>query len=201
MALTQSTQGTTLGVKTPINVKRLAMWKITECTSSDTYGTVIDFDKRLMNYQDSLSVARAELYGYGELMETVSKPTSGALTIGIHALKPAERGAIFGETIGTDTATLKGEEVSPYMVVALAEELPNGHWNLYKYYKTQFAPGQSGAAQVEGSNITFSTTTLNGTYIKNGRVGKMRDIRFDVDPTSDDGSAAIETWFTTAVPT
>ena len=48
--------------------------------------------------------------------------------------------------------------------------------------------------------MTFSTTTLNGTYFKNGRVGKMRDIKFDVDPGSDDGSAAIEAWFTTAVP-
>ena len=199
MALTPSTQGTTLGVKTPINVKRLAMWKITEGTSSDTYGTVIDFDKRFMNYQDSLSVARGELYGCGELMETVSKPTSGALTIGIHALKPSERDAIFGETVATDTATLKGEEVSPYMVVALAEELPNGHWNLYKYYKAQFTQAQRGAQQND-SGVTFSTTSVAGTYIKNGRVGKMRDIKFDVDPTTDEGSAAIEAWFTTAVP-
>ena len=28
MAITPSTQGTTLGARTPINVKRLAMWKI-----------------------------------------------------------------------------------------------------------------------------------------------------------------------------
>ena len=181
MALTPSTQGTTLGAKTPINVKRLAMWKITEGTSSDTYGTVIDFDKRLMNFEDTLTTARAELYGCGELMEVVSKPTSGALNIGIHALNVSERAAIFGETATTDTATLKGDEVSPYMVVALAEELPNGHWNLYKYYKAQFTPGQKRTVQTEGSNITFSTDTLNGTYFRNGRVGKMRDIKFDVD--------------------
>ena len=199
MALTPSTQGTTLGVKTPINVKRLAMWKITEGTSSDTYGSVIDFDKRFMSYTDSLSTATAQLYGCGELMDTVTKPTQGALTINVHALKAAERSSILGETVSSDTATLTGAELAPYMVVALAEEVSNGHWNLYKYYKAQFSQAQLGSQQTD-TGVTFSTTSLTGTYIKNGRVGKMRDIKFDVDPTTDEGSAAIETWFTTAVP-
>lgn len=199
MALTPSTQGTTLGARTPINVKRLAMWKITEGTSSDTYGSVIDFDKRFMSYTDDLATASAQLYGCGELMDSVTKPTQGTLTLNIHALKAAERGSILGETVSTDTATLTGSEIAPFMVVALAEELPNGHWNLYKYYKVQFTQAQRGAQQND-SGVTFSTTSVAGTYIKNGRVGKMRDIKFDVDPTTDEGSAAIEAWFTTAVP-
>lgn len=199
MSHTPSTQGTTLGARTPINVKRLAMWKITEGTSSDTYGTVIDFDKRFMSYTDDLATASAQLYGCGELMDTVTKYTQGTLTLNIHALSASERGSILGETVATDTATLTGSEVAPFMVVALAEELPNGHWNLYKYYKAQFAQAQRGAQQND-SGVTFSTTSIAGTYIKNGRVGKMRDIKFDVDPTTDEGSAAIEAWFTTAVP-
>lgn len=199
MALTPSTQGTTLGARTPINVKRLAMWKITEGTSSDTYGSVIDFDKRFMSYTDDLATASAQLYGCGELMDSVTKPTQGALNLNIHALNAAERGSILGETVSTDTATLAGSEIAPFMVVALAEELPNGHWNLYKYYKVQFTQAQRGAQQND-SGVTFSTTSVAGTYIKNGRVGKMRDIKFDVDPTTDEGSAAIEAWFTTAVP-
>ena len=199
MAFTPSTQGTTLGARTPINVKRLAMWKITEGTSSDTYGSVIDFDKRFMSYTDDLATASAQLYGCGELMDTVTKPTQGTLTLNIHALNAAERGSILGETVSTDTATLTGSEIAPFMVVALAEELPNGHWNLYKYYKVQFTQAQRGAQQND-SGVTFSTTSVAGTYIKNGRVGKMRDIKFDVDPTTDEGSADIEAWFTTAVP-
>ena len=191
MAIKPSTQGQTLGARTPINVKRLAMWKITEGTSSDTYGSVLDFDKRFMSYTDNLNVATAQLYGCGA--------TQGQLVLNIHALQASERSAILGETVSTDTATLTGAEISPFMVVALAEELPNGHLNLYKYYKTQFAPGQVGAQQTD-SGVTFSTTSITGTYIKNGRVGKMRDIKFDVDPTTDDGSAAVEAWFTTAVP-
>lgn len=199
MALTPSTQGTTLGARTPINVKRLAMWKITEGTSSDTYGSVIDFDKRFMSYTDDLATASAQLYGCGELMDSVTKPTQGALNLNIHALNAAERGSILGETVSTDTATLTGSEIAPFMVVALAEELPDGHWNLYKYYKVQFTQAQRGAQQND-SGVTFSTTSVAGTYIKNSRVGKMRDIKFDVDPTTDEGSAAIEAWFTTAVP-
>lgn len=199
MALTPSTQGTTLGARTPMNVKRLAMWKITEGTSSDTYGSVIDFDKRFMSYTDNLSTATAQLYGCGELMDTVTKPTQGALTINVHALKAAERSSILGETVSSDTATLTGAELAPYMVVALAEEVSGGHWNLYKYYKAQFSQAQLGSQQTD-TGVTFSTTSLTGTYIKNGRVGKMRDIKFDVDPTTDEGSAAIEAWFTTAVP-
>ena len=175
------------------------MWKITEGTSSDTYGSVIDFDKRFMSYTDDLATASAQLYGCGELMDTVTKPTQGTLTLNIHALSASERGSILGETVTTDTATLTGSEVAPFMVVALAEELPNGHWNLYKYYKVQFTQAQRGAQQND-SGVTFSTTSVAGTYIKNGRVGKMRDIKFDVDPTTDEGSAAIEAWFTTAVP-
>ena len=85
------------------------------------------------------------------------------------------------------------------MVVALAEEVSNGHWNLYKYYKAQFSQAQLGSQQTD-TGVTFSTTSLTGTYIKNGRVGKMRDIKFDVDPSTEEGSAAIEAWFTTAVP-
>lgn len=200
MSITPSTQGQTLGVRTPINVVRLAMWKITEGTTEDTYGSVIDFDKRFMSYTDDVTIATAQLYGCGELMDSVSRPTQGALVLNIHALKASERADILGETVASDTATLTGKEVAPYMVVALAEELPNGHVNLHKYYKTQFAQGQIGTQQTD-TGVTFSTTSLNGTYIKNGRVGKMRDIKFDVDPTTEEGSAIYESWFTKAVPT
>ena len=200
MAITPSTQGQTLGARTPINVARLAMWKITEGNTEDTYGPVIDFDKRFMSYTDDVATATAPLYGCGELMDSVSKITQGNLVLNVHALKASERGAVLGETVASDTATLTGKEVAPYMVVALAEELPNGHVNLRKYYKTQFTQGQIGTQQTD-TGVTFSTTSLNGTYIKNGRVGKMRDIKFDVDPTTEEGSAIYESWFTTAVPT
>lgn len=199
MANTPSTQGTTLGARTPINVVRLAAWKITETESGESYGNVIDFDKRFMSYADNLTFASASLYGCGELMDSVSKPTQGELVLNIHALKASERANVLGETVSGNQATLTGNENAPVMVVALAEELPNGHLNLYKYYKVQFTEGQKGTQQTE-TGVTFSTATLNGTYRKNSVVGKMRDILFDVDPTTEEGSTVFESWFTVAVP-
>lgn len=201
MAITPSTQGTTLGTETPINVVRLAMWVRVTTT---TYKPVIDFDQRVMSFQDSLEYAKAQLYGCGKLQRTVSKPTQGALTLNIHALKGNERNDILGETFDSNTniATVKGDgtEIKPELIVALAEEVAGGHWNLYKYYNVEFEEGQHSTAQVEGSNISFATTTLNGIYRRNETVGKMRDILYDIPTTTEDGSATIESWFTTAVP-
>lgn len=208
MSLTPSTQGTTLGVETPINVVRAAMWKIIPGANGDTYGTTMDFDKRLMSYQDTPNIATAPLYGCGELVRQVVKNVGGTLAYGFTELKPQERATIFNETIfeATDNNTnttsvsteMVGNEVFPYFICAHAEELPNGHWNLYKYYKVQFMPGQFGTQQVEGTNVNFATKTLTGTYSKNtnSAIGKMREIQYDVNPLSDDGSAMIENWFT-----
>lgn len=202
MALTPSTQGTVPSAHTPINVYRLAMWKITPASGStaESYGSVIDFDKRFMTFTDSPNTVSGNLYGCGELTTTVQRVKKGSLNIGIHALKAFERSNILGETVSSDVATLKGKgDISPCMVVAIAEELDDGHLNLYKYYKTQFSDGGESVQQSE-DGVNFSTTNLNGTYFRNGTVGKMRDIKFDVDPNSDEGSAALETWFTVAVP-
>ena len=211
MSLTPSTQGTTLGVETPINVVRSAMWEIIPGTNGDTYGTVMDFDKRLMSYQDTPTVATAPLYGCGELVRQVYKNVGGTLAYGFTALKPNERSTIYGEghlgssavgpngeTVSTALVTSRGNEKPPYMICAHAEELPNGHWNLYKYYKVQFTPGQFGTQQVEGTNVNFATTTINGVYSKNtnAAINKIRDIQYNIDPNSDSGSLAIENWFT-----
>lgn len=204
MSLTPSTQGTTLGVETPINVVRAAMWKIIPGTNGDTYGATMDFDKRLMSYQDTPNVAIAPLYGCGELVRQVIKNIGGTLAYGFTELKPQERATIFNEIIvetenpTTVSTEMTGSEVPPYFICAHAEELPNHHWNLYKYYKVQFTPGQFGTQQVEGTNVNFATKTLTGTYSKNtnSAIGKMREIQYDVNPFSDDGSAMIENWFT-----
>lgn len=193
-----SNQSTTLGAETPINVTRLAMWKK---TGDSAYSTVLDFDQRFMSFQDSVEYVKAPLYGCGKLQRTVSKPTQGALNLNIHALNGTERRDVLGETYDntTSTATLTGTETKPELIVALAEETPDGNWNLYKYYNVQFDEGQRGTAQIEGSNMSFATTTLNGIYRRNETVGKMRDIQFGVSPSTTAGITTINTWFTTAV--
>ena len=199
-----------LGAQTPINVVRLKMWKI-PASSPETasgYTSVMDLqkddDNRLMSYQDTPNIATAPLYGCGELACQVTKNLGGALVYNVHALSNTERNAIFGETASSDPPTdsiLKGNEVPPYFICAHAEELPNGHWNLYKYYKVQFTPGQLGTQQVEGNNVNFATTTLNGIYSKNNTTGinMMRKILYDVDPTDTSGGATfVSNWFSSA---
>ena len=199
-----------LGAETPINVVRLKMWKF-PASSPETasgYTSVMDLqkddDNRLMSYQDTPNIATAQLYGCGELACQVTKNLGGALVYNVHALSNTERNAIFGETASSDPPTdsiLKGNEVPPYFICAHAEELPNGHWNLYKYYKVQFTPGQIGTQQVEGNNVNFATTTLNGIYSKNNTTGinMMRKILYDVDPTDTSGGATfVSNWFSSA---
>lgn len=197
-----------LGAETPINVVRLKMWKF-PASSPETasgYTSVMDLqkdnDNRLMSYQDTPNIATASLYGCGELARQVTKNLGGALVYNVHALTATEHNAIFGETDGNVAPPVEshmtGNEVPPYFICAHAEELPNGHLNLYKYYKVQFVPGSRGTQQVEGSSVNFATTTLNGTYYKNNTtgIGKMRSILFNVDPQGD--ASLISTWFSTA---
>lgn len=184
---------------------KLTGWSFGFCCVHDTWRSdeggieLRELDDIQLDEVSILTKTPAYIATSVEVRDSVSRPTQGALVLNIHALKASERADILGETVASDTAPLTGKEVTPYMVVALAEELPNGHVNLHKYYKTQFAQGQIGTQQTD-TGVTFSTISLNGTYIKNGRVGKMRDIKFDVDPTTEEGSAAIEAWFTNAVP-
>ena len=199
-----------LGAQTPINVVRLKMWKF-PASSPETasgYTSVMDLqkedDNRLMSYLDTANIATAQLYGCGELACQVTKNLGGALVYNVHALSNTERNAILGETASSDPPTdsvLKGNEVPPYFICAHAEELPNGHLNLYKYYKVQFMPGPFGSQQVEGSNVNFATTTLNGTYFKNNTTGikMMRRILYDIDPTDITcGADIVSNWFSSA---
>lgn len=183
--------------KAPINVTRLAMWPYYE--STDTYGAAFDFDKRFMTYTDSLASNSTPLFGCGVQVDQVTKIGSGALTYGIHAFTKTERNKMFGETLDAGGAVVTtGEEVIPYVACAHSEELSNGHLNLYKYFKVKFAPNEMSAQQVSDGSVTFSTTQVQGAYIRNETLDMMRAIYYDVDPTTETGAAIIENWFSAA---
>lgn len=206
--LTPATQGKVCGAATPINVHRLAMWKRvvpgTPGTSQDQFDSVHDFDQRFMTFNDSLEFAKAELSGCGTVQKTVSRPVRGNLTLNIHAVTGDEKNFLFAQSYDSTNkiSTLTGVEASlPVLAVALAEELDDGHLNLYKYYNVQFTEGDHSIQQIEGNNITFSTTTLNGVYTRNETIGKMRDIMYDVDPSTAAGQLIVDKWFTVVVDT
>lgn len=188
-----------LGALTPINVVKLAMWR--QLTNEPTYSERVDFDKRFMTYTDSIAANTAKLSGCGVVVDSVTKVSSGSITYGIHAFRPYERKEIFGETWEknnnnkVDPVVTTGNEVIPYVVCAHAEELSNGHWNLYKYFKVKFEPNESSVQQISDGSVTFSTTTIKGEYIRqlDGGVDKMRAVLYDVDPVTQAG--VIRTWF------
>lgn len=183
--------------KAPINVTRLAMWPYTEAT--DSYGEVFDFGKRFMTYTDSLASNSTPLFGCGVQVDQATKIGSGALTYGIIAYTKDERNKIFGETLDTNGAVVTtGKEIIPYVACAHSEEMTNGHLNLYKYFKVMFAPNEMTAQQVSDGSVTFSTTQMQGTYIRSETLDMMRAVYYDVDPTTTEGATLINNWFTTA---
>lgn len=183
--------------KPPVNVVKFCYWPMTD-EDNNTFGEVRDFGDTLMNYRDTPETASAKLNGCGKVVDSVKRVKGGALTYGVHALDSTDRKNFFGETVDVNGAnTTTGKENIPYVACAHAEEKRNGHWNLYKYFKAQFDPNEIGTEQVSDGNMTFSTVTLNGTYMYNNAFDRMRTILLDVDPSTTEGAALIENWFTT----
>ena len=54
-------QKVTVKAKPPINIEKLVMWKMTD-EDNETYGSVMDFDRRIMSFRDTLAVNSTSLY-------------------------------------------------------------------------------------------------------------------------------------------
>lgn len=181
--------------KPPINVTKFCYWPMLD-EETNTFGAARDFGKTLMNYRDSQNTASARLSGCGTVVDSATKIKDGALTYGVHSLNAEDRGYFFGETVSGNVSVTKGTETIPFVACAHAEERRNGHWNLYKYFKAQFNPNEIGTEQVTDGSMTFSTTTLTGTYVRNDDMDMMRAMYLDVDPSTESGAAIIANWFT-----
>lgn len=205
-------------VLTPINVVRLKIGPIDEYGAWTTStAEPLDFKNRFMTYTDTLTSNTAKLSGCGVVVDTVSKIGSGTISYGVHALSAEERHYILGEDYYNsaageqNTVVTKDTQTTPYCCCIHAEELSNGHWNLYKYFKVKFDPNEISVQQISDGSVTYSTTTLKGTYIagcdsdaasvSNAHYtdmdGAMRAICFDVDPTTTAGQNLIDAWFET----
>lgn len=177
-----------------INVKRLAMWEMTD-EKEETYGDVMPFDKRLMTYKDTPSVGEAELYGCGVLVAVASRNSGGSLELGIHGLTGDEREVMYGENIVGGTNVTSAEDVPSYVAVAVMSENEDGTVNLRKWFKVRFSPHDESISQIEGDKISFSTPTVKGTYVVNS-TDWIRASRDDVDTVED--AEFINKWFTDA---
>lgn len=188
----------TVKAKPPINIEKLVMWQMTD-EDTETYGTAMDFDRRVMSFRDTLTTNSTSLYGTGVVVDRATTVSEGALTYNVHALTADERVAIYGETKNSANAIITtSDDVVPYVAVAHATKKRDGKWNLYKYFKVQFQPNEESTEQITQGNITYSTITLSGTYMESEVHEMMRAVMLDVDPTSTAGQTIITSWFTTA---
>lgn len=177
------------------NCKWLKMWKMTN-EEEETYSPIpLDFTKRLTTYSDNVTTNSTPLYGDGEDIEDAISEGPGSLQVGIHHLEDLERVDVYNETANTDNAVIStGEEIPPYFCVALAAEKRNGMLNLRKFFKVTFAKHEESVNQQESGGISYSMTTLNGTYSKNTRLG-IKSVRVEVDPSSPSGQSFIRNWY------
>ena len=188
-------QKVTVKAKPPINIERLAMWKMTD-EDNETYGSVMDFDKRIMSFRDTLSTNSTALYGAGIVVDRATTINEGTLTYNVHALTADERNNVYGETKNSANAVITAsDDIIPYVATAHATKKRDGKWNLYKYFKVQFQPNEESTEQITQGNMTYSTIVLNGTYMQSEVHEAMRAILFDVDPKTTAGAATIANWF------
>lgn len=180
------------------NCKKLVMWKMTDEENETYSASKISFEKRLTTYTDSVETNSTPLYGDGENIEDAVSEGPGSLTLGIHHLADDERIQIYNETAVSSGAVVStGDEIPPYMCVAVEAEKRNGRLNLRKWFKVCFKKHEESVTQQESGGITYSMPTLNGTYSKNNRLG-YKVVRVEVDPTTEEGQEFITNWYANA---
>lgn len=179
------------------NCRRLTMWQMTD-EEAETYSeTAISFEKRLTTYSDSVETNSTPLYGDGELIETAVSEGEGSLSLGIHHMTLDERIKVYNETDKNGTVISTGEEIPPYMCVALIAAKRGKIVELRKWLKVAFQKHEETVEQKESGGIKYSMPTLNGTYSENTTLG-IKVARAEVDSTTAEGKAFIEEWFTKA---
>lgn len=202
--------------KTNINIKRIMIRCIAQADESDPdnneenecYGPWVDLTGRARSFTDTPAVNKAELYGDGELQETVYSTGTGSLTLALNYLTDADRKYLFGENYNHATQDefysnanpVKGNETPcPCTVSFMTECTPDGSVvNLYKYFAVTFQPNEENVAQIEGNSINYSTVQITGTYREHRGLGYVKAIARHVNANTQAGQALIDQWFESA---
>lgn len=176
----------------PVNVKKLVIWSYVNGEESTK---TLDLEGRLMGYKDTLSSNSTTLNGDGKVTDVAYGVSGGTLEIDIHELTDAERVAIYGEKQVKGANVTTDSDNPPYVAVALIVERNDGTVNLHKWFKVKFTPNDENVVQISDGKKTYSTISLQGTYIDNGTVG-YRASRRRLNPTTD--TNIITQWTTNA---
>ena len=181
-----------------INVARLTMFKMIDDTTSGT-----TYEKDAYTWEKSLASAKYtpkmqsnQQYGDGVKVEDFIAKDGGDIEITVNGFEAGDAAYLFGETNTNGTEISNADDIVPNVCVAYYTKRADGKINLYKFPKAKFMPEGEDAKQQEGSNISYGTANLKGSYAPLLSNGDDCYKRYGVDPKTD--SALIEKWFTEA---
>lgn len=187
--------------KTNINVKKIAILYSQSEVDPETHTgsasfAVLDLTGRARSFTDTPAVNSADLYGSGELQETVYLSANGSLTLAVNYLTAEERQVLFGETDSNGTNVVTGNETPNEVCVALMTECTTDGSivNLYKYFNVTFQPNEESVQQIE-NGVTFSTVQITGTYRKSPNNNMVKAVRRHVNANASGSAELISGWF------
>lgn len=184
--------------RSTVNVARLTMWKMTGDTSAAT-----TYEETPYTWENSLAAVKYtpkmqtnEQYGDGVKVEDFIAKDGGSIDITVNGFGKGDAAYLFGETDKNGTEVSGADDIVPSVATAYYTKRPDGKINLYKFPKTKFMPEGEDSKQQEGSNVSYGTANLKGTY--SPLLSSKADCykRYGVDPVKD--AAIIEKWFTEA---
>ena len=184
--------------RSTINVARLTMWKMTSDTSTATVyeETPRTWEKSLAAVKYTPKMQTNEQYGDGQKVEDFIAKDGGDIDITVNGFGAGDAEYLFGETNDNGTEISSANDIVPYEMVAYFTKRPDGKINLYKFPKTKFMPEGEDSKQQEGTNVSYGTANLKGTYSPLISSGADSYKRYGVDPTAD--AEIVEKWFTEA---
>ena len=184
--------------RSTINVARLTMWKMTDDTKDATTYEVSPrtWDKSLAAAKYTPKMQTNEQYGDGQKVEDFVAKDGGDIDVTVNGFGAGDSEYLFGETNKNGTEISSANDIVPSVCVAYYTKRTDGKINLYKFPKTKFMPEGEDSKQQEGTNISYGTANLKGTYSPLISSGEDCYKRYGVDPVED--SELIEKWFTEA---
>ncbi|HCF83134.1 MAG TPA: phage tail protein, partial [Ruminococcaceae bacterium] len=109
----------------------------------------------------------------------------GSIDITVNGFGKGDAAFLFGETDKNGTEVSGSDDIVPSVATAYYTKRPDGKINLYKFPKTKFMPEGEDSKQQEGSNVSYGTANLKGTY--SPLLSSKADCykRYGVDPVKD----------------
>ncbi len=182
--------------KANIGLRRLVVWPVTtETEEAITYGTAHEFSKALMTLTDTPTVSSGQLEADDQIVDEEVGVDGGDLKVGVTNILMSERQMLYGTTVKNGTDVTNKDDSAPYLCVACMFNRGGGQFELRKYPRVKFLPGEEKSETKRKGQVQYYTTDLSGSYTPTLHNGDIRYIRV-VNAETD--KSVIDSWFTEA---